>query len=110
MRLEFRLGFGLGLGWVFGSDGTDDGLSPLVICDLERGVVLVRPCVEPLDLSVLQLALEHERISGNAREMLQDIAYYLRVVVVRGPKPSNCLSIIGECVVLVCCQIQFLWL
>ena len=105
MRLEFRLGFGLGLDWVFGSDGTDDGLSLLVICDLERGVVLVRPCVELLDLSVLQLALEHERISGNAREMLQDIAYYLRVVVVRGPKSSDRLSIISKCMILVCCQI-----
>jgi len=108
--LEFRLGFGLGLGWVFGSNGTDDGLLPLVICNLERGIVLVRPCIEPLDLSVLQLALEYERISGNAWEMLQDIAYYLYVVVVCRPKPSNCLSIISECVVLVCCQIQFLWL
>ena len=83
----------------------DNGLSPLVICNLEHGVVLVHPCVELLDLSVLQLTLEHKRISGNAQEMLQDIAYYLCVVVVHGPKPSNCLSIISKYVVLVCFQI-----
>jgi len=85
----------------------DDGLSPLVICDLGRGIVLVRPCIELLDLSVLQLALERKRISGNALEM-EDIVYYLRAVVVCGPKSSNRLSIIGKCVILVCCQIQFL--
>jgi len=83
----------------------DDGLSPLVICDLRRGIVLVCPCIELLDLSVLQLALERKIISSNSLEVLQDIAYYLCVVVVHGPKSSNCLSIISKGMILVCCQI-----
>ena len=68
-----ELGLGLGLGWIFGSDGTGNGLSPLVLCDLGRGVVLVCPCIELLDLSVLQLALEQKKISGNTLKILQDI-------------------------------------
>jgi len=97
------------LSWIFGSNGTDNGLLPLVICDLGCGIVPIRPCIELLDLSVLQLALEHKRISGHALEM-QDIAYYLHVVIVCGPKSLNRLSIISKHMILICCQIQFLWL
>ena len=106
-RFGFGLGFrlGLGLGWIFGSDGTDDSLLPLVICDLGHGIVLVHLRIEFLDLSMLQLTLERKRISGNALEMLQDRTYYLCVVVVRGPKSSDRLSIISKCMILVCCQI-----
>jgi len=50
-----RLGLGLGLWlrWILRCNGMDNVFLPLVICDLGRGVVLVRPLIELFDLSML---------------------------------------------------------
>ena len=53
LGLGLGLGFGLGLGWIFRRDGMNEIFSPLVVCDLEGSIVLIRPCVKLLDLSVL---------------------------------------------------------
>jgi len=76
-RLGLGLGLGLwlwvGLGWVLGHDGMDNIFLPLVIYNLGCGVVLVCPCIELLDLSVLQLALGHAIISDNMLDMQKDV-------------------------------------
>jgi hypothetical protein len=72
-------------------------------CDLGRGIVFVRPRVEFLDLSVLQLPLEVEMISCKPSDKLE--TYSLCVVIVGGPISSNGLDVISQCVIFICCQV-----
>lgn len=101
---RFGLGHGVGLGWIFGRNGTHDFLSPLMLCNLGGGVVLVRPCVELLYLPVLQFALQCRIVMANAPEMLKP-TYYLRVVVIRGSKSSDGLRVIRQRMIFVRGQI-----
>ena len=86
----------------------DDGFPPLVHCDLGCGVVLVCPCIEFFDLSVLQFALEYAIIRVVCWKGRK--THYLGVIVIRGPESSDRLSIIRQCVVFICAQIKLLLL
>ena len=86
----------------------DNGFPPLVHCDLGCGVVLVHPCIEFFDLSVLQFALEYAIIRVVCWKGRK--THYLGVIVIRGPESSDRLSIIRQCVVFICAQIKLLLL
>ena len=94
-------------GWFFGRNGAGNSFSPLVLCNLVHCIVLVCPCIKLLDLFVLQLTLEHMIISRKVPMPVQKM-YNLHVIIVCGPKSSDCLRIVGQCMIFVCGQVKFL--